>query len=150
MARSYAKVVGIVVLLVGVVGLIIGDPIDGLVGFNVDLTEDIVHLLTGGLLAYVGFSGTDQQARQIATVIGVVYLVVGVLGFFIPELFGLLPNEFAIQDNVLHLVLGALGIWAASLGGPDRNHNWNARNACIGRVDTEFRARSAGPIFVGR
>ena len=115
-ARTYAKVVGVVVLLVGVVGLIMGDPEGGLLGFNVDITEDIVHLLTGGLLAYVGFSGPDAQARSIVMVIGVVYLLVGVLGFVMPELFGLLPTELALQDNLLHLVLGVLGIYAAKAG----------------------------------
>ena len=113
-ARTYAKVVGVVVLLVGVVGLLMGDPEDGLLGFNVDITEDIVHLASGGLLAYVGFGGVrDDQARSIVMVIGVVYLLVGVLGFVVPELFGLLPTELNIQDNLLHLVLGALAIWAA-------------------------------------
>ncbi|HYI46015.1 MAG TPA: DUF4383 domain-containing protein [Actinomycetota bacterium] len=116
-ARSYAKIVGVVVLLVGVVGLIMGDPEDGLLGFNIDLTEDIVHLATGGLLAYVGFSGGDAQAKQIVMVIGVVYLAVGVLGFVLPGLFGLLPTELAVQDNILHLVLGVLGIFAARSGG---------------------------------
>jgi Domain of unknown function (DUF4383) len=80
-ARAYAKWIGVIVLLVGVVGLIMGDPEDGLLGFNVDVTEDIVHLATGGLLAYAGFSGTDDQARSIVTVIGVVYLLVGIIGF---------------------------------------------------------------------
>jgi hypothetical protein len=117
-ARTYAKVVGVVVLLVGVVGLIMGDPEDGLLGFNIDITEDIVHLLTGGLLAYVGFTGGNEQARSIVMVIGVVYLLVGVLGFILPELFGLLPTELAVQDNILHLVLGALGIFAARGGAP--------------------------------
>ncbi|HWL66128.1 MAG TPA: DUF4383 domain-containing protein [Actinomycetota bacterium] len=118
MARSYAKVVGVVVLLVGVVGLIMGDPEDGLLGFNIDLVEDIVHLATGGLLAYVGFAGGDAQAKSIVMIIGVVYLLVGVLGFVLPGLFGLLPTELAVQDNLLHLVLGALGIWAARGAAP--------------------------------
>ena len=115
-ARTYAKVIGVVVLLVGVVGLIMGDPEDGLLGFNVDVTEDIVHLATGGLLAYAGFSGTDDQVRSIVTIIGVVYLLVGILGFFLADLFGLLPNELAVQDNILHLVLGVIALWAARGG----------------------------------
>lgn len=115
-ARTYAKVVGVVVLLVGVIGLILGDPADGFIGFNIDLVEDIVHLATGGLLAYTGFSAGDAQVKQIVTMIGVVYLVVGVIGFFLPGLFGLLPNEYALQDNLLHLVLGGLALGAVKAG----------------------------------
>ncbi len=115
-ARTYAKVVGVVVFLVGVVGLIMGDPEGGLLGFNIDVTEDIVHLATGGLLAYVGFAGGEAQAKSIVMVIGIVYLLVGILGFILPELFGLLPTELAVQDNILHLVLGALALWAAKGG----------------------------------
>ena len=115
-ARTYAKVVGVVVLLVGVVGLIMGDPEGGLLGFNIDITEDIVHLASGGLLAYVGFSGAEAQTRSVVMAVGVVYLLVGILGFVLPELFGLLPTDLDVQDNILHLVLGGLGIMAAKGG----------------------------------
>jgi hypothetical protein len=40
----------------------------------------------------------------------VVYLLVGVLGFVIPMLFGLLPNGYSIVDNLIHLALGVGGI----------------------------------------
>jgi hypothetical protein len=112
-ARLYAKIVGVVVLLVGVVGLIVGDPEDGLLGlFNVDIVEDIVHLATGGLLAYVGFAGTNSAVNSVVTALGVVYLLVGVTGFIVPELFGLIPHEYTVADNILHLALGALALFA--------------------------------------
>ena len=113
-ARLYAKIVGVVVLLVGIVGLIAGDPEDGLLGlFNIDIVEDIVHLVTGGLLAYVGFAGSNSAVKAVVTALGVVYLVVGVLGFVNPELFGLIPHEYNLADNILHLALGALALLAA-------------------------------------
>jgi hypothetical protein len=112
-ARLYAKIVGVVVLLVGVVGVIVGDPEDGLLGlFNVDIVEDIVHLTTGGLLAYVGFAGTKSAVNSVVTALGVVYLLVGVTGFIVPELFGLIPHEYSVADNILHLALGALALFA--------------------------------------
>lgn len=114
-ARLYAKIVGVTVLLVGIVGLIIGNPEDGLLGiFNVDLVEDIIHLGTGGLLAYVGFAGTNALVKQVVTLLGIVYVLVGILGFIVPELFGLIPNEYNIGDNILHLVLGGLALAAVS------------------------------------
>ena len=119
-ARLYAKVVGVVVLVVGVVGLIAGNPEDGLLGlFNIDILEDIIHLGSGGLLAYVGFKGTDSAVKSVVTALGVIYLIVGVVGFIVPELFGLLPNGYNVADNILHLVLGALALFAA-LGNSSR------------------------------
>jgi hypothetical protein len=113
-ARLYAKIVGVVVLLVGIVGVIAGNPEDGLFGlFNIDIVEDIVHLTTGGLLAYVGFRGTNSAVKSVVTALGVVYLLVGVLGFVTPELFGLIPHEYTLADNILHLALGALALVAA-------------------------------------
>jgi hypothetical protein len=113
-SRLYAKIVGVVVLLVGIVGVIAGDPEEGLFGlFNIDIVEDIVHLATGGLLAYAGFAGTNRAVKTIVTALGVVYLLVGVLGFVTPELFGLIPHEYSLADNILHLTLGALALLAA-------------------------------------
>jgi hypothetical protein len=112
-ARLYAKIVGVVVLLVGVVGVIAGDPEEGLFGlFNIDIVEDIVHLVTGGLLTYVGFTGTNSAVKTVVAALGVVYLLVGVLGFVAPELFGLIPHEYSLADNILHLTLGALALLA--------------------------------------
>jgi hypothetical protein len=122
-ARLYAKIVGVVVLLVGVVGLIMGDPEEGLFGlFNVDIVEDIVHLATGGLLAYVGFAGTNRAVKSVVTALGVVYLLVGVMGFIVPGLFGLLPHGYSLADNILHLALGALALFAV-LGNAAKERN---------------------------
>jgi hypothetical protein len=109
-ARVYAQIVGVVVILIGVVGLILGDQsLGGLL--NIDILEDIIHLVTGGLLAYVGFAHRDEGlARNVVGGLGVVYLLVGVLGFVIPMLFGLLPHGYSIVDNLIHLALGVAGI----------------------------------------
>lgn len=113
MVRQYAQIIGVIVLILGVVGLFIDKPLLGLV--NVDLVEDIVHLATGAILAYAGFVLKDSAAtKNVVMVLGVVYLLVGVLGFITPMLFGLLQNNYSLADNVVHLVLGALGIWVAS------------------------------------
>ena len=113
MARTYAGIVGVVVILIGVVGLIAGEePLFGLV--NIDIVEDIIHLLTGGLLAYVGFGQRDEGlARGVVGGLGAVYLLVGVLGFVLPMLLGLLPHGYSIVDNIIHLTLGVAGIVVA-------------------------------------
>ena len=113
MIKRFAQILGVVLILVGVVGLVLGDRV-WLGILNVDIVEDIVHLATGGLLAYVGFSGMDlSTARSLVLALGVVYLLVGILGFFVPTMFGLIPNGYTIFDDLLHLALGILGIVVA-------------------------------------
>ena len=116
-ARIYAQIVGVVLLLVGVVGLVLGDQV-WLGILNVDIFEDIVHLLTGGLLAYLGFSRADlSTVRNLVLALGVIYLVVGILGFVVPMVFGLIPHGYTVFDDLLHLALGILGIAVALASG---------------------------------
>ena len=108
--RSYAKVVGVIIVLIGVGGLILGEK--SLLGvLNIDIAEDIVHLVTGALMAAAGFRGSNSAVRSVVGGLGVVYLIVGVLGIFVPGMFGLLPSEYeTVLDNLIHLTLGVLGI----------------------------------------
>ncbi len=109
-ARIYAQIIGVVLLLVGLVGFVLGNVV-WLGILNVDIFEDIVHLITGGLLAYVGFGRVDQAlTRTVVGVLGVIYLVVGVLGFVVPMMFGLIPHGYTVFDNLLHLALGIVSI----------------------------------------
>ncbi len=114
--RQYAQILGIVLILIGVLGLLLGDGL--LLGIlNIDVVEDIVHILTGGLLAYVGFGRVDAgAARSVVLALGVVYLLVGILGFIVPMLFGLIPTGYTIFDNLLHLALGVLSLVIALSG----------------------------------
>jgi hypothetical protein len=107
--RFLTKLVGIILILTGVVGLALGDQL--LFGLlNIDLVEDIIHLLTGALLTYAAFRSPESQLRMIVGVLGVLSLGAGILGFINPTLFGLVPSTYTIADNLLHLTLGVLGI----------------------------------------
>ncbi len=111
--RVYAQVLGVVLILIGVVGLLLGERL--FLGIlNIDIVEDAVHLITGGLLTYVGFSRVDLAlARNVVLGLGVVYLLVGLLGIVMPTMFGLLPDGYTAFDNLLHLALGVLSIAVA-------------------------------------
>lgn len=114
MLRLYAQIVGLVLILIGAVGLFLGER-SWLGVLNVDILEDIVHLVTGALLALVGFWERGRAyARGVVGTLGVIYLLVGVLGFVAPTLFGLLPHGYSVWDNVLHLALGVLSVALAS------------------------------------
>jgi len=108
--RKYGKVVGVTVVVIGIVGLLLGQK--SLLGaLNIDIAEDVIHLLTGGLLAYVGFAKPNGGlARTIVGGIGVVYLLVGLVSFAEPNPLGLFPSEFSVLDNLIHLSLGILAI----------------------------------------
>ena len=116
--KRYAQIIGVVLILVGIVGLVLGDRL--FLGIlNVDIVEDIVHLITGGLYAYAGFGRTDlATARNVVLVLGVIYLVVGILGFVVPMMFGLIPHGYTIFDDLLHLALGVLSLAVAFFYAP--------------------------------
>ncbi len=119
MVRRYAQVVGVVIILLGLAGLALGDQQLG-GALNIDLAEDLVHLVTGGLLAYVGFAQVAPGLRRnVVGGVGVLYLLVGLLGFVDPTLFGLLPSGYTVVDNLIHLVLGVAGIAVGWLVGRD-------------------------------
>ncbi len=62
-------------------------------------------------MTYVGFGRVEQALlRTVVGVLGIIYLVVGVLGFVVPMMFGLIPHGYTLFDNLLHLALGVLSI----------------------------------------
>ena len=111
--RQYAGVLGATIIVAGVLGLILGER--SLLGLlNIDILEDIIHLATGGLLAYVSFGRRDTTlARYVLLGPGVVYLLVGIVGFIVPDLFGMLPHEYSVFDNLFHIALGIVNIVVA-------------------------------------
>ena len=117
--RQYAGGLGVIILLIGVSGLLLGNrQLFGVL--NIDLAEDILHILLGGVLAWVGFGQRDSSlARAVVTAGGAGLVVLGVLGFFRSDLFGLLPSHYSNLDNVTHIILGALSIAAARVLGRD-------------------------------
>src|SRR5215212_5349380 len=128
--KRFAQILGVVLILVGIVGLVLGDRV-WLGILNVDIFEDIVHLITGGILAYVGFGQTDlSTARSVVLALGVIYLVVGILGFLVPMMFGLIPHGYTIFDDLLHLALGVLGI-AVALSAPRESRQSGRRSVRV-------------------
>ena len=125
MSRTFALVIGIVFLVLGILGFI---PLfkfgaeDYLFGiFAVDAVHNLIHVLVGalGVAAYFW-----DRARLYCRSLGIFYLVVGVLGFIPALIFGdeMLLGLFQVNlaDNVLHLVVGAAAAYlgfAPQLGG---------------------------------
>jgi uncharacterized membrane protein HdeD (DUF308 family) len=112
MAQTFCKVIGVVLLLVGVIGF--ASP--HLLGLHLTQMHNIVHLLTGGLALYFGFAASANAARTFATIFGAVYLFLGILGFIAPETVASILQMHRMEDtsnnltpdNIVHLLLGGL------------------------------------------
>ena len=63
------------------------------------------------------------MANRVATILGIGFLLVGVLGFVMP---GLLGAHFTLAHNIIHLVTGAVSLWLGLKGTPAA-----AKNFCI-------------------
>lgn len=115
MVRLYARVAGVSLILLGLAGLLAdGQPLLGVL--NTDPAENILHLLTGALLAFEGFTQRDEVAvRLVVFALGLAYLLVGVVGFIVPNMFGLLPGGLSLVDDLIHVLLGASGVAVVEL-----------------------------------
>lgn len=103
--KTYATVVGVVLLLVGLLGFV-QNPILGL--FGVNMLQNVLHLVGGALGLWLGMKG---NAKTFNMWFGIVALVVGVLGF-VPGVAGLLTSLLNINTeiSVLHIVLGVVSL----------------------------------------
>ena len=111
--RTVALVVGIVFILIGILSfipaLVPGGAFLGI--FAVNTLHSTVHLLAGILGVAAAYTGWPRLYNR---VVGIVYLVVGVLGF-IPVLIikGLLLGlvNINLSDNLLHLIVGVVLVY---------------------------------------
>lgn len=83
-----------------------------------DWPHNIVHIGLAAIALVFGFTGlrTSQASKPTAGVIGVVYLLLGIAGFF-PAFADLLADgvglHLEIGENIFHLLLGG---WGAFVG----------------------------------
>lgn len=114
-AKMAAIVIGIVFVLVGLLGFV-NDPVLGL--FDVNPLHNLIHLISGIVLLAGAYSSLGSSMAL--KIIGVVYALVAVLGFFLVDADGMLLGLIPINtpDQWLHVVL-AVVILAAAFGLPD-------------------------------
>ncbi len=111
MARQFAIVFGSVYVLVGILGFILPSPLLGIFGVNV--LHNIVHLAVGGLwlgAAFGGILGRDSS-RKASQIIGVVYLLVAILGFVLPDLMNQVLSINTADTVALHLPSAILALY---------------------------------------
>ena len=122
-AKTFAYVFGAVYLLIGIVGFAVTGFNDFasaegevLLLFELNPLHNIVHLLIGIALLSAAGAG-EVTSRQITLLVGAVYAIVGVLGFFITgnETLNILALNLA--DNLLHIGTAIVAFVAASASG---------------------------------
>ena len=116
MATPYAKLLGLILIIVGVLGFVPGLAANGmLLGvFMVSGVHNVVHLASGLVLAWAGFAGGAEAARKTVFGFGAIYALVTVLGIVMNgNILGVLTVNTA--DNVLHAVIAVVSL-AVALG----------------------------------
>jgi len=113
MAKTIATILGIGFILVGIVGFLAPD----MMGMHLSTVHNLVHILSGVIALYFGFAATHAAARSFCIVFGLVYGLLGILGFALgnpgPErMLTVIPDQLMLgrMDHIVHIVLGALFI----------------------------------------
>jgi hypothetical protein len=111
MAKTVCKLLGVVLLLVGVCGFFAPH----LIGAHLSPAHNLVHIVSGILAIYFGFAGSLSGARGFCLLFGVVYLALGFLGQFVLgdpaadrmwHVAGIL--DLAKVDHFIHILLGVV------------------------------------------
>ena len=116
LVQTVTLVFGVIYFAVGVLGFI--GPLIGTSSFititqdrhtllgiaDINLLHNLVHLVIG--IAGLAAASSVANSRSFCQVVGVILLILGLLGVFVGNLFGVLP--LAGFDIPLHLVTGAV------------------------------------------
>jgi hypothetical protein len=132
---------GVVYLAVGALGFAVTNGVgfaarqgDTLMGFEVNPLHNIVHLAIGAALVG-GFLGGRRSTGLVATLIGAVYLLVGVVGPFITDTKANIlalngPDHFLhIGSAVVLLITGIIALRSTQAGASDLTNRTEMRRA---------------------
>lgn len=108
MAKTVATVVGVVFIAVGIVGFF--SP--NILGAHLGKVHNAVHLASGAISLYLGTKGSLSAARQFCIIFGLVYGLLGVVGFLVgtgPDHMLVLPKfMLGTRDHIIHISIGVL------------------------------------------
>ncbi|MFN7945322.1 MAG: DUF4383 domain-containing protein [Blastocatellia bacterium] len=126
MARTICKILGVVFILVGLLGY----AAPNLMGMHLSGMHNIIHLISGVLALYFGFAASYTAARTFSIIFGVIYLLLGIIGFASPATVAALVNAHEAPgamnsmtpDNVVHVILGIIFLAGAFARAPHTTH----------------------------
>jgi hypothetical protein len=124
MAKTVCKLLGVVFVIVGIAGFVAPT----LLGAHLTMNHNVVHLVSGAIALYFGFAGSAGGARGFCLLFGIVYLLLGVCGWFLgtgaEHMFNI-PNAtspllmLGKMDHIIHVLLGVVFLAGGALGGRD-------------------------------
>jgi hypothetical protein len=104
MAKTIAKLLGVILLLVGILGFThLLDPL----GAHLSPVHNLVHIVSGVIALYFGLAGSLGGAKGFCTIFGLVYLLLGIVGLAKGDLM-IGPLMLGKVDHGIHLIVGAL------------------------------------------
>lgn len=110
-ARMWLTVLGAVLLLLGVLGFLAPH----LLRLHLEEGEMAIHFILGIVTLAVAFGVKDEpMLNNITITFAVIYILVGIVGFVLPEVAGENARGIAdlwhvsAVDNVVHLLVGAV------------------------------------------
>jgi len=119
MSKTVCKLLGIVFVIVGVAGFVAPT----LLGAHLMPVHNLVHLVSGAIALYFGFAGSEGAAKGFCIIFGIVYLLLGVCGWFLgtgPEHLFHVGGEMLTLgkvDHIFHVLLGVVFLAGGLLGG---------------------------------
>jgi len=125
MAKTVCKLLGLIFLVVGIAGIFSHN----LLGAHLNMAHNMVHIVSGVVALYFGFSGSYSGARGFCLLFGLVYLLLGVCGWFLgtgaEHMFNIPNAESPIlmlgkMDHIIHVLLGVIFLAGGAMGGSDR------------------------------
>src|SRR5262245_52802498 len=113
MTKRIATVLGVVFIIAGLIGF----AAPGLMGMHLSVVHNVIHLVSGAVALYFGLKATRAASRTFCIVFGIVYGLLGLVGFVAggpDRMLTLLPGQLVLgtMDHVVHLILGAVFLCA--------------------------------------
>ena len=102
--KTFALIVGIVLAIIGIWGLFS----DNVLGFGVNVTQSVLHLIAAIFGIYVGTKGAGPGFNKSIGIIGVVLAILGFISGTAALLASLLNVNMA--TTWLHLVVGVVSL----------------------------------------
>ena len=112
MTKQIATILGGILIVAGLVGF----AAPGLMGMHLSPVHNLIHLVSGALALCFGLAGSLSAAKTFCTLFGLVYGLLGALGFILAGPGGMwtIVPEFTLgtMDHIIHVILGGLFLFA--------------------------------------
>jgi len=112
LAKWWAALAGVVLVLVGVLGFINNPLVGAQPGALVptDALHNVVHLVTGALALYIAFGLRGENLVNGVIGFGILYAIIFLAVLISPNLFGLFSVPANVILHVIHFALAAVSL----------------------------------------